>query len=200
MKRKYWLNILLGLIAACIAILFAGIAFSILMQQYSIVLKREASIGDYLSSIAILVGATGLFFTWAQLRYNSMQKRAEIAIGFLQEYLKDSDMSRMFYDLEYGRFKYDDKKFSGSDVEIRLDKLLAHFEKVSRLIDLGILKMEDLLLIRYEFARVYNNPEVQAYFERLDKQYEFVKQHGGNFPRFRVLAPKLENYARNRKA
>jgi hypothetical protein len=109
-------------------------------------------------------------------------------------------MSQMFYDLEYHRFKYNDKTFSGSDVEIRLDKLLAHFEKVSRLIDLGILKMEDLLLIRYEFARVYNNTEVQAYFERLDNKYPNIKQYGGNFPMFRELAPKLEQYAGKRKA
>jgi len=59
----------------------------------------------------------------------------------------------MFYKLEYGNFVYNEVDFHGSPEEIKLDKLLRYFERIAALYEMGVLSLEDLALVEYEFLR-----------------------------------------------
>ena len=160
---------------------------------------NEIRVGDLISTCSFLIAAVGLFLNWWQLRIGGVRKRAEFIVSVFNQYVADPDTSRMFYDLEYGRFKYDGA-FHGSDQERHLDRLLSYFEKIAALYDMGTITLHDLELVRYDFVRVFHNQSVQQYFKTLDGLPAALGVHGGTFSRYRRVAALLDTRNGNRNA
>lgn len=51
-----------------------------------------------------------------QTKKSAIQKRSEYIIDLYNTFINDKDMVDIYYELEYGKFKYDDR-FHGSDTE-----------------------------------------------------------------------------------
>lgn len=152
------------------------------------VFKPEICLGDIIAAAGFFVAAAGLFLTLCQLRRDSDRKRAEFIVSVFNQYVTDSETSKMFYLIEYEKFQYT-SAFHGSDMETPLDRLLSYFEMIAALYHMKVITRTDLELIKYQFVRVYRNPSVQNYFEFLDK----LKISGGSFRRFREVAALLDN-------
>ena len=154
---------------------------------------NEIRLGDLISGGSLLLASIGLFLNWWQLRIGGIRKRAEFIVSVFNQYVADPETSRMFYDLEYDRFKYDGG-FHGSDRERHLDRLLTYFEKIAALYDMGTITLHDLELVRYDFVRVFHNESVQQYFKTLDSLPETLGVNGGTFSRFRRVARLLDTH------
>jgi len=157
--------------------------------------KREITIGDIVSSLALPVAAAGLFFTWYQIRRDSMRNRSEFAANLVYRFMEDPDTAETFYRLEHEKLKYSEN-FQGSPDEVKLDKLLYHFEKIASLYEMSAITIEDVMLLDYEFIQFHQNAAVQQYLAGLD---DWCKSVAGRraFPRFRRVAEQIERL-RNR--
>ncbi|HSY74821.1 MAG TPA: hypothetical protein VK810_05070 [Dongiaceae bacterium] len=151
------------------------------------IFKPEISLGDIVAFLGFIVAAIGLFLTLRQLREDSKRKRAEFIVSVFNQYVTDPDTAQMFYLLEYDKFEYK-PSFHRSDEEKHLDKLLSYFEMIATLYDMGVVSRSDLELIKYQFVRVYENAEIQKYFQFLDNE---LSVSGGSFRRFRNVAALL---------
>jgi len=155
-------------------------------------IELKVTIGDIVATIGLLFASVGLFLNWWQLRKDNIRKRAEFIIQNFNQYLIDSDSAQMFYKLEYGNFVYNEVDFHGSPEEIKLDKLLRYFERIAALYEMGVLSLEDLALVEYEFLRINQNPAIRDYYAFLD---EWGKQAGvihNHFDSLRRVAELLE--------
>jgi hypothetical protein len=152
-------------------------------------LTNEIRIGDLISGGSFLIAAIGLFLNWWQLRAGGIRKRAEFIVSVFNQYITDPESSRALYDIEYDRFKYTER-FHGSGEEKSLDRLLYYFEKIAALYHMGIVTLEDLELVKYDFVLVYTNVDVGEYFKTLDSYP--IDIEGGTFAGFRQVARLLE--------
>ena len=152
---------------------------------------NEIRLGDVISAGSFLIAAVGLFLNWWQLRLGGIRKRAEFIVSVFNQYVMDPLASDIYYEIEYGRFQYNED-FHGSENERKLDRSLSYFENIAALYDIGTITLQDLELVRYDFVRVYQNAAVQEYFKTLDRQQRgvlYVK--GGNYERYRHVAALL---------
>jgi hypothetical protein len=152
-------------------------------------LTNEIRVGDLISGGSFLIAAVGLFLNWWQLRAGGIRKRAEFIVSVFNQYITDPDSSQALYDIEYEKFKYG-KRFHDSDEEKRLDRLLSYFEKIAALYHMDIITLDDLELVKYDFVRVFQDTNVQRYFETLDSYP--AELEGGTFAGFRQVAKLLE--------
>jgi hypothetical protein len=157
----------------------------------------EIRVGDLISTCSFLIASVGLFLNLWQLRIGGIRKRAEFIVSVFNQYVTDPDTSRTFYDIEYGRFRYDRAKFHGSEQERHLDRLLSYFEKIAVLYDMGTITLRDLEIVRYDFVRVFHNADVQEYFQTLDSLPEALGVEGATFSRYRNLAALLDSRRKN---
>jgi hypothetical protein len=153
----------------------------------AITFKSEISLGDIIAAAGFIIAAIGLLLTLCQLRTDSKRKRAEFIVSVANQYMTDSETSKIFYLLEYEKFKYG-PEFHESEKERQLDRLLSYFEIIATLYDMGMFTRADLELIKYQFVRVYRNAEVKKYFEFLDN----LDVSGGGFEKFRKVAALLD--------
>lgn len=151
----------------------------------------EIRLGDLISALSMLVAAFALFLNWWQAKRNAIQQRGQYIAGLFSEYLKEPDTTAIFYKLEYDKFTYS-LSMEGTDEEIKLDKLLANYDRIAALHEMGLLSFDDLRFMEYEFVRVAKNTAVQEYLKDLDKWYEDERIPGPAFPSFRRAAEKLQ--------
>ena len=154
--------------------------------------ENEIRLGDIIAAASFSIAAIGLFLNWWQLRLGGIRKRAEFIVSVFNQFVTDPLASEIFYEIEYGRFRYD-KDFHRSENELKLDRLLSYFEKIAALYDIGTITLHDLELVRYDFLRVYQNAAVQEYFKTLDRLPGFLGVEGGTYSRYRRVAALLEN-------
>lgn len=163
--------------------------------------EPKFTIGDIVATIALLLATVGLFLNWWQLRKDSIRKRAEFIIEIFNQYLADPDSAAMFYELEYGKFAYNQAEFHGSPEEIKLDKLLRCFERIAVLYEMGTISLEDLALVEYEFVRINRNPAIRDYFAFLDGWGKEPGVSHNHFDSLRKVADSLEEkMSRNARA
>lgn len=145
-------------------------------------------------STALTFGAAAwqLWESNKQTKNSAVQKRSEYIIDLYNTFTNDKDMVEVYYKLEYSEFKYDEN-FHGSQTEKQLDKLLGHFSNIGRLYNLGILTLEDLKFLEYEFLVIYQNKNVQAYFDFLDAWFKLRQINNKKFEYFRLTGQVLEN-------
>ncbi len=160
----------------------------------------EVSMGDLFTLGGHLLAVVGLFLTSYSIDRSNRQKRAEFLINLYHQYASDSDMSSIYYKIEYSIFEYDES-FHGSEEEKKLDKLLGFFENIAKLWDMGVITLDDLEIFAYEYRVVYRCKDVQAYLSFLDKwTSEQFDAQSKKFVAFRKLGSVLENRARQTDA
>jgi hypothetical protein len=109
-----------------------------------------------------IFAAIGLLLSFYQLRRNNAQARLALMAESLRRFTGDEDIQRVFYAIEYSKFKYDEE-FHGSQHERETDKLLRHFSNIALSWQGGLLSIRDLRPIQYYVLRVVQNDEVQKY-------------------------------------
>jgi hypothetical protein len=94
--------------------------------------KSEITIGDIIQIFVWVAAVIGLIFNYLQMRTNNRQKTAEHIISLNNQFASDKDMTDIYYEIEYGKFKYD-AAFHESERETKLDKLLDLYESIAKL-------------------------------------------------------------------
>jgi hypothetical protein len=64
---------------------------------------------------------------------------------------------------------------------------LAHFEKIAKIYDAKVLRLDDLKIIEYEFMRVHNYSGVQRYLDDIRAENDAEKEPHGDYPYFRQV-------------
>lgn len=145
------------------------------------------SFGNIANMIAAVAAAIGLLLTARNLRIGNFQRRVRIVSVALSSLYEDEEISKIYYQLEYSKFKYDDSRFHGSDNERRLDRLLAKLNLLAREHEIGLVETADLAIMRYEYLVVYRDKEVQKYLKYLDRWFETTNATTPPFHSFRRL-------------
>lgn len=99
--------------------------------------------------------------------------RTEKARFFKDLYLemfKAPDIRKAYYQIEYGQFVYDED-FRGSEQEKMTDRLLAFANLVCDFYNRKVIDSKDMTFFDFEFKRVYQDSDVQAYLGFLDEVY-----------------------------
>lgn len=147
---------------------------------------------EILTIISISLAALGLFANYFQIRKANIQKRAEYIVKLYNDFVNDTDMIDIYYQLEYSDFDYNDN-FHGSASEKNLDKLLGHFSNIGRLYFMGILKKKDLKFLEYEFLIIYQNRNIQNYLKFLDDWFKLREINDEKFEYLRKTGKLLES-------
>ena len=140
---------------------------------------------------AALFAAVGLFLTAFQIRRAVQQRRIERVDNVRQALYGDDALLAIYYRIEYQDFTYT-KDFHLSDEEKQLDKLLSMFDSLASQVQSGLLTVQDLDLLGYEYIVTYQDKEVQCYLEFLD---EWFKERGIRriaFKAYRNVGKQLE--------
>ena len=127
-----------------------------------------------------------------QTKKSAIQKRSEYIIDLYNTFINDKDMVEIYYKLEYSDFIYDDS-FHGSEIEMKLDKLLGHFSNIGRLYYASILTREDLNFLEYEFLVIFQNRNIKSYLTFLDYWFKIRGLKNQKFEYFRLVGSLLEN-------
>jgi len=149
-------------------------------------------LAELLTIISISLAALGLFANYYQIRKANIQKRAEYIVKLYNDFVNDTDMIDIYYQLEYSDFEYNDE-FHGSETEKNLDKLLGHFSNIGRLYFMGILKKKDLKFLEYEFLIIYQNRNIQNYLKFLDNLFKSREINDEKFEYLRKTGKLLDS-------
>jgi hypothetical protein len=154
----------------------------------------DVNIGNILTFIGLLATALGLMFTARQLRNGIRVQRAQFLLQTTERYFKDTDVRRLYYDIDYNRFELrfvnnephefrrnsqDFKPFFGSEEERLLDTLLYTLDVIARVAELKAMDERESRLFAFQAARVFHNKQIAAYLDWLDKERV---RFGGDVP------------------
>jgi len=114
-------------------------------------------------TVSAVFAAAGLLLNVLQSRRSNKQARATLVAKFLSDFADDEDMQKIFYDIEYSKFRYDDD-FHESESERRLDKLLVHFSNLALAWKSGLLKDDDINPVQYYARRLLRDADVGDVF------------------------------------
>src|SRR6266581_690283 len=156
--------------------------------------RPEVHAADILTLIGFLFTVIALLFTGFQLRRNSLVQRAQFLLGATERYFADSEVRRLYYDIDYGRFTIEfinrepatfcrrdspAKPFIGSDEERWLDNLLYTFDTIGRIVELQMLSWNEASIFAFQAVRIFQDAPIQKYLEWLDKER---RRFGGELP------------------
>lgn len=152
-------------------------------------------LGEVATSLALLIAGVGLLQTARQLGEGAKIRRGQFLLEATDRYFADTAVRRLFYDIDYGRFKiqFDEggepstfirgdqepQDFVGSDEERHLDSLLYTFDAVGRVVEVGALNRSDAKIFEFQANRVFQDPSVKRLLEWLDGER---KRFGGEVP------------------
>lgn len=147
---------------------------------------------DFAQILATFFAAFGLLLTAYQISRSVKERRIDRVDRVRQAIFGDHDVSEIYYLLEYGKFTYNDD-FHGSDTEKKMDKLLCLFDTLAKQVNMGLLKLEDIDLLAYEYLVIYQNEDVQSYLKFLDSWLDVKGMKRPQFEAFRQVGKRLEN-------
>ena len=100
------------------------------------------------------------------LRHNNRLASLNFVVQALNQFAADAHMQDVFYDIEHREFEYPGGN-KGSPEERRTDRLLRHFAAVALARENGLVKSEDLVLIRYYVVKTMRDPNVMRYVNKV---------------------------------
>jgi len=154
------------------------------------------TIGALLQTAGLLVAALGLIFNALVTRRAARERRIQQLVDLQRQFYSDESMVDAYYLIQYGRFTYD-AAFHGSDLEKQIDRLLVHFENIASLFEAKVVSIAELDIIAHRYLVIYQNPEIQRYFEWLDSLYKERGIEARLFDTFRKVGAIVEK-RRNR--
>ena len=151
----------------------------------------ENSYVEWASVAAAVFAGIGLLLTALQIAHATRQQRVERVTDFAKDIFNDAELRSTYYELEYGTFVYDEN-FHGSEKEQHIDKLLGRFDSLAKQVQMGLLKLDDLDLVAYEYIVVYQDAGVADYFDFLDGWFKSRGLERKPFKAFRDLGARVE--------
>lgn len=149
-------------------------------------------ITDFAQIIATTFAAGGLILTAYQISRSVKERRIDRVDRVRQAVFGDSDVSEIYYQLEYSEFIYDDH-FHGSRSEKQLDKLLCLFDTLAKQVEMNLLELKDIDLLAYEYLVIYHDKNVKLYLEFLDSWVDIKGLKRPQFEAFRAVGKLLYN-------
>jgi hypothetical protein len=174
--------------------------------------KPEVSIGDISTALSFLTAFVGLVFAAVQLRRSIVVQRARFLLDATERYFGDTDVRRLYYDIDYCRFRLEfvdgepanvqrgdqpPKPFIGSDEERLLDTLLYTFDVIGRIAESGALHGKEARLFAFQAERVFHNSEILRLLAWLDNER---RRFGGELPTHRAARKLVERVSSRSKA
>jgi hypothetical protein len=148
---------------------------------------------DILQILVFTVAAIGLILNAWQIHISNRQRRSEIVTSVVWKILDSNEISEAYYAIEYGKFKYN-SDFHGSEMEQKLDKLIGILDMLAKQYFMGLLKKNDISVISYRYLVIYQNGEIQKYFDFLDSWRKDRGIAEIPFANFRKLGVLVEKY------
>jgi hypothetical protein len=153
--------------------------------------QPNVSIADIINGILLLIAIVGIYLTRSQIRDSRKIQQASFFKELYTSLFSDPDIREAYYQIEYGRFTYDNS-FHGSQQEKQLDRLLSFVDLICYLYDEGLLTASEMRFFHYEIVQVYHNPNVRNYLEFLRP---FFHQHKKGLRPFERLEAYCEKNA-----
>ncbi|CAG0940896.1 hypothetical protein BROC_01205 [Candidatus Brocadiaceae bacterium] len=150
------------------------------------------SFADGINAILLFVAIIGIVFTAHQIRESHKTQKATFFKDLYSTMFSDQDVRNAYYQIEYGDFTYDEN-FHGSSNEKLIDRLLSFVDLVCDLYAQGIITEHEMSFFKYEFTRIYQNPNVQGYLEFLKNFYADVGTGTKPFASFVAYCSKVSN-------
>lgn len=156
-------------------------------------------VGDIVTALGFFAAAFGLLFTGRQLRESTKVRRARFLLDATDRYFADSEVRRLYYDIDYGRFEIEfdtqgepatftrrdgkPQPFIGSAEERYLDSLLYTLDSIGRIVEIGALDSKEAKLFAFQASRVFHDPHVEQLLKWLDGERT---RFGGEVPTHRA--------------
>jgi hypothetical protein len=155
--------------------------------------NQNISIGDCINTLLLITAIIGALLARKQIKLLIKQKRADIIVQFFDKFYNDKDIQDIYYQIEYDVFKFNASSFPKSQEEKQVDKLLTLFNHISGLYLLGVIKNEEIELVKYMFVRVYKCDGISWYLSYLDSELNnFIPNHI-EFSAFRKVSKLILN-------
>lgn len=144
----------------------------------------QLSAGEWASIITAIVTSVGILLAYFELHRSTRIQRGQFLLGATERYFAESEARRLFYDIDYNRFRInfiegdpatverngqEAKPFMRSEEERSLDSLLYTFDVIGRLVDLGSLDIREAEIFAFQAKRVLENESVLQYVEWINK-------------------------------
>lgn len=130
----------------------------------------EMSLADKINSALLLVTALGVLAAFWQIRVGARAQRATFLKDLYMQLRTDPAVAEAFYKIEYGEFNYA-PDFHGSDLEPMIDRLLTLIDLVCEMRAQRIMTKREMSFFEYQFGRVAQDTNVQAYLSFLNTFY-----------------------------
>ena len=137
----------------------------------SVFWNPEVSTGDILTVIGFVFTTVGLLYTAGELRRNTINQRMQFLLEIAERYFADTAARNLFYQIDYGKYRFELEKFVGSDDERLLDGMLYNFDLIGRLVKTNTVSIDEVSILAFQASRVLRNSEVRKYLAWLDGEY-----------------------------
>jgi len=141
------------------------------------------TIPDYINAGLLFTAVLGIALTYWQVRSSAKTQRASFLKDLYLAITSDVGICEAYYKIEYGKFVYD-KNFHGSDLEPKLDRLLAFADVICEMHDQGVISEREMKFFEYRFRRLGADADVNGYLDFLRQFYGAVGTGTKPFHRF----------------
>ncbi|MFJ4204860.1 hypothetical protein ACIP2Y_35245 [Streptomyces sviceus] len=119
--------------------------------------------------IVAITAALITLITWAlNSRSARRTRRSEFIRNCTNDFYENDNMTSLFMDIDYDRFKYDES-ILGTDKELDLIRFLDYFNMVGHNWRRGVMPLSDILptTIGYAVLRTWKNEEIRKYLRQI---------------------------------
>jgi hypothetical protein len=148
------------------------------------------TIADAINTGLLVAAVLGIALTFWQVRGGVRTQRAQFLKDLYSTLAADPDVLAAYYWIEYGRFEYG-AEFHGSEIEPKVDRLLAFVDLVAELYLQSIISEREMAFFRYRFRRIYEDVGIQEYLKFLASFYEQVRIQKEPYHSFQSVARRL---------
>lgn len=131
---------------------------------------RAWSVPNAMNLGLLCVAFVGFIAVWYQIKQNYRTQKATFFKELYLEMFKAGNIRKAYYQIEYEQFVYDNG-FHGSEQEQVIDRLMAFVDLVCDLYYQNMLTEHEMSFFKYEFLRIYQNPNIRDYLAFLREWY-----------------------------
>ena len=132
----------------------------------------EWTIGDIIAIVAVVLSVTGGVFAFLKWRKQTQARYSEVLRDIIYNIRVDEENRDIFYQLEYGKFKYT-PDFHSSELEKKTDKLLTQYNYFCYLRSKKVIGKDEFAIVKYHIHRAISNIHIQNYLFNI---YHFAKK------------------------
>lgn len=122
---------------------------------------------DKITFLGVIATFIGVCVAIWQIKENAKTQRAIFLKDLYMQFRTDIEVSKAFYLIEYGNFKYEQDKFHNSEEEKAIDRLLTLIDIICEMYDQGFISDREFKYFKYQITRVMDDHEIQKYLSFL---------------------------------